>query len=205
MAIASPGLNLFLACVILGGLLLGILLVVARAARKRHGLAPEDMKTRTGLSRADKSTPILVALITAAGVVIAATIAVLPQFLRKEPEPARVESRGNITGGSASAVTNSPGAQVVNGSTVHGDVVQNPKPGTRSPAQIIQDEITSLRADKARYVAMAQKERLAAANLPKDEAERAMLIASEYDRHAAKIAAMIEELEGHAKTLDAAK
>lgn len=42
MAMASPGFNLFLACIILGGLLLCILLVVARIARKAHGLPPTD-------------------------------------------------------------------------------------------------------------------------------------------------------------------
>lgn len=42
MAMASPGLNLFLACVILGGLLLCILLVVARIARKAYGLPAKD-------------------------------------------------------------------------------------------------------------------------------------------------------------------
>lgn len=47
---ASPGVNLFLACVILGGFLLCALLVVARIARKAHGLKADD-------DVADSSTP----------------------------------------------------------------------------------------------------------------------------------------------------
>lgn len=47
---SSPGLNLFLACIILGGFLLCALLVVARIARKAHGVRADD-------DSADASTP----------------------------------------------------------------------------------------------------------------------------------------------------
>lgn len=48
MAMSSPGLNLFLACVILGGFLLCALLVVARVSRKAHGLKADDDSTDVG-------------------------------------------------------------------------------------------------------------------------------------------------------------
>lgn len=163
------------------------------------------MKETTDPSRSGKSTAVLVALITAVGVVVAAGVAVLPNILQNDPEPAPVESRSNITGGSSTAITVGSNSQVVNGSTVHGNVIQNAKPEAKDPAQRIREEIDSLQVDKAKYEAEAQKARLASAKLPKDEAERSLIIANEYDRQASTIAAVMSELETKAKAFDAAK
>lgn len=80
---------------------------------------------------------VTVAVIGAAGVVVAAAITVLPNFFQKEPRPEQDGSRGSVTGGSVTAVTGSPGAQVVNGSTVHGNVIPKATPEAKDPAQRI--------------------------------------------------------------------